>query len=208
MKLLNRKQVCWSGVLMVWAFGSGVGAQEADAPPEASFLFHNARVWTADPALPWADAVAIRGDKILAVGAWDDLKRLESPQTRVIDGLGGMITPGWFDSHIHLLAGGEQLASVQLRDVKTPAEFTKRIGEFAKRIEPAAWITGMDWDHTLWGGELPTREWIDEVTPDNPVFLQRLDGHMALANSAALRAAKIDDNVKDVPGGTIVRDAA
>ena len=75
-----------------------------------------------------------------------------------------------------------------------------------KASKPGTWITGGDWDHTLWGGELPTRDWIDAVTPDNPVWINRLDGHMSLANSAALRAAKVADDVKDVPGGEIVRD--
>lgn len=179
----------------------------AEKPAGASVVIYNARVWTANSAQPWADAVAVQGDKILAVGAWDDLKQHVDPQTRVIDAHGGMITPGWIDSHIHLLMGGQQLASVQLRDVKSREEFTKRIAEFAKQTKPGMWITGIDWDHTLWGGELPTRDWIDAVTTDNPVFLQRLDGHMALANSAALRAANIGDDVKDVEGGTIVRDA-
>lgn len=174
----------------------------------ADLAIHNARVWTGNPEHPWADAVAVRGEKILAVGTWNELQPHVGPHTRVINARGGMVTPGWFDSHIHLLMGGEQLASVQLRDAKSPEEFTRRIADFAKHAEPGAWITGIDWDHTLWGGELPTRDWIDAVTPNNPVFLQRLDGHMALANSAALRAAKIGDDVKDVPGGTIVRDDA
>ena len=197
--------------ILVLGFLVGCLAPVAAAEPAknatlASVVIHNARVWTGNPEQPWADAVTVAGEKILAVGSWDELQLHAGPETRVIDARGGMVTPGWFDSHIHLLMGGEQLASVQLRDAKTPEEFTRRIGAFAKRSEPGVWITGMDWDHTLWGGDLPTRDWIDAVTPNNPVFLQRLDGHMALANSAALRAAKVDDDVKDVPGGTIVRD--
>ena len=101
---------------------------------------------------------------------------------------------------------GCDLSSVQLRDARSRDEFVRRIGEFAKRQQPGTWITGGDWDHTLWGGELPSRDWIDAVTPDNPVWINRLDGHMALANTAAMRAAKIGDDVKDVPGGEIVRD--
>lgn len=178
----------------------------AEPDPSATVAIHNARVWTADLDKPWAEAVAVRGEKILAVGAWSDLQKHVGEQTRVIDANGGMVTPGWIDSHIHTLTGGQQLASVQLRDATSPEMFTQRIAEFAKRTEPGVWITGMDWDHTLWGGELPTRDWIDEVTPNNPVFLNRLDGHMALANTAAMKAAKLGDDMKDVSGGTIVRD--
>ena len=96
---------------------------------------------------------------------------------------------------------------MKLRDAKTPAEFIARIKDYAKTIPKGAWITDGDWDHTLWGGELPTRQWIDSVSPDNPVWVTRLDGHMALANSAALAAAHVTKATKDVDGGVIVRDA-
>ncbi len=95
----------------------------------------------------------------------------------------------------------------QLADAATPEEFARRLGEFARTLEPGEWITGGDWDHELWGGTLPERAWFDSVTPDNPVFVQRLDGHMAVANSAALRAAGVTATTADVEGGTIVRDA-
>jgi predicted amidohydrolase YtcJ len=97
---------------------------------------------------------------------------------------------------------------VQLRDARTPAEFIARIKAYAQTVPAGTWILGGDWDHQRWGGELPTRAWIDSVTPNNPVWVNRLDGHMGLANTAALRAAKITAATKDVSGGTIVRDAA
>jgi predicted amidohydrolase YtcJ len=96
---------------------------------------------------------------------------------------------------------------VQLRDAKTRDEFVARIAAFARTVPAGTWITGGDWDHQLWGGELPRRDWIDAATPAHPVWVNRLDGHMALANSAALRAAGVNRSVKDVSGGEIVRDA-
>jgi predicted amidohydrolase YtcJ len=115
--------------------------------------------------------------------------------------------PGFVDAHVHFLDGGQRLTSVQLRDAETPEVFTARIAEFARTVPAGTWITGGDWDHQLWGGELPRRAWIDAATPDHPVWVNRLDGHMALANAAALRAAGLDRTVQDVSGGEIVRDA-
>ena len=166
------------------------------------------RVWTADTDKPWADAVAIAGEKIIAVGSREDVAKYRGDDTRMVDAGDGLVVPGMCDSHIHLIDGGLRLSGVQLRDAATREEFVRRIGEFAKKQEPGTWITGGDWDHTLWGGELPSRDWIDAVTPNNPVWINRLDGHMALANSAAMRAAKVDDDVKNVSGGEIVRDKA
>jgi predicted amidohydrolase YtcJ len=193
-------------VLLAWSPCVAWGAGATDAAP-ATILIEG-RVWTADTRRPWAEAVAIRGEQIAAVGSRAELQKYRSEMTRIIDASGGLVVPGLIDSHIHLTDGGLRLASVQLRDAATREEFVRRIGEFAKKHERGAWITGGDWDHTLWGGELPSREWIDAVTPDNPVWINRLDGHMSLANTAALRAAKVGDDVKDVPGGEIVRDNA
>lgn len=166
-----------------------------------------ARVWTGNPAEPWAEAVAVRGDRILAVGTAAEIGKLLGDKTDIIDGSGGMLVPGFIDAHVHFMDGGSALASVQLRDAQTPEEFTRRIGEFANGAGPGEWITGGTWDHTNWGGELPRREWIDAVTPNNPVWVSRLDGHMGLANSRALQLAGVDAETPDVAGGAIVRDA-
>jgi predicted amidohydrolase YtcJ len=144
----------------------------------------------------------------LAVGSREEVARSAGPDANHIDAGDGLVVPGLIDSHIHLIEGGLHLTSVQLRDAKTQAEFVRRVGEFAKKLKPGEWITGGDWDHTLWGGELPDRHWIDAITPDNPVWMPRLDGHMALANTAAMKTAGLGDDLKDVPGGEIVRDAA
>jgi predicted amidohydrolase YtcJ len=118
-----------------------------------------------------------------------------------------MVAPGFIDAHVHFIDGGFGLASVQLRDAATPHEFVRRIDEYAATLPPGAWITRGDWDHEQWGGELPRRDWIDSVTPHHPVWINRHDGHMALANTAALRAARVSSITGDVDGGTIVRDS-
>ncbi len=164
------------------------------------------RVWTGDSANPWAAAVAIRGDTILAVGDSAEVAPLLSSTTRRIASPGAFVTPGFMDDHVHLFSGGFQLASVDLRDAASPQEFTTRLGAFAATQKPGDWITGGGWDHEKWPGTaLPDRTWIDSVTPNNPVFVGRLDGHMGLANSLALAAAKLDRGVQELPGGTFVR---
>lgn len=161
-------------------------------------------VWTGDSAQPTAQAVAVSGDTILAVGDSAQLARYGGSDTRRITG--AFVMPGFMDDHVHLLSGGFQLASVDLRDAATPEEFTRRIKAFAASLHPGEWITGGDWDHEKWPGTpLPDRAWIDSVTPANPVFVNRLDGHMALANSLALQAAKLDRSSAEIKGGTIVR---
>jgi hypothetical protein len=171
----------------------------------ATLVILDARVWTGNPRQPWAEAVAIRGERLAAVGSTAEVRGLVGAGTRVIDAKGQFLVPGFNDAHVHFIDGGHRLASVQLRDAKTPAEFTARLKAFAASVPKGTWITGGDWDHELWGGELPRREWIDAVTPDHPVWVNRLDGHMSLANSAALRAAGVTAATQEVPGGTIVR---
>ena len=167
----------------------------------------NARVWTGNPAQPEAEAIAIAGDRIVAVGSNADI-RARAGRAAPVDLGGRFVVPGFTDTHVHFVDGGFRLSSVQLRDARTREEFVARIKAFAGTVPPGTWITGGDWDHTLWGGELPRRAWIDAATPDHPVWVNRLDGHMALANSAALRAAGVADSVSDVEGGEVVRDAA
>lgn len=167
----------------------------------------NARIWTGDQRRPWADALAVSGDRLSVVGSSAEVRKLAATSTKVIDAHGMLVVPGFIDSHVHFLDGGFGLASVQLRDARSPQEFVRRIAAYAKTVPAGTWITNGDWDHEQWGGELPRRDWIDSVTPNNPVWINRLDGHMALANSAALRAAGVTGATHDVAGGTIVRDA-
>ena len=171
----------------------------------ATIAIVNARVWTGDSTRPWADGIAINGDTIVAVGSSAEIRKLGAQ--RVVDAKGGIVTPGFIDSHVHFITGGFRLSSVQLRDAKTPEEFARRIRDFAATVPAGTWITGGDWDHEQWGGKLPERSWIDSITPDHPVWVNRLDGHMALANSAALNAANVTRSTADVAGGEIVRGA-
>ncbi|MBV9879724.1 MAG: amidohydrolase [Gemmatirosa sp.] len=183
---------------------------EAPAQPAqpVSLAVVNARVWTGNPRRPWADALAVRGDRLAAVGSSAEVRKLAGAGARVVDAKGQMVVPGFIDAHVHFVDGGFRLSSVQLRDARTPAEFVARIHAFAATVPAGTWMTGGDWDHEQWGGELPSRQWLDSVVANHPVWVSRLDGHMAVANSAALRAAGVTRDTPEVDGGTIVRDAA
>lgn len=181
-------------------------AQTPSLPPDLLIL--NAAVRTLDAAQPKAEAVAILGNRIVAVGATPELRPLAGPKTRVIDAGGRSVLPGFNDAHVHWLSGGFAITNVDLRDAASPAEFARRLGEFARKLPKGNWILGGDWDHEKFpGAQLPTKELIDGVTPDHPVFVSRLDGHMSLANSLALKLANVTKNTKEVDGGVIVRDA-
>ncbi len=178
----------------------------ANTGPRATLAVVNARIWTGVTARPWAEALAVdSAGRIDFIGTTAQVSRRGA--ITVIDAKGQMVVPGFIDSHVHFVDGGFALSSVQLRDAMTQSEFIVRLRNFARTMPKGAWITNGDWDHTNWGGELPRRDWIDSVTPDNPVWINRLDGHMNLANSLALAAAQLTRDTKDVPGGEIVRDA-
>lgn len=193
-------------VTLLSAMPNSTPAAPASLAPDLLIL--NAAVRTMDAAQPKAEAVAILGNRILAVGATADLRSLAGPKTRVIDAGGKSVLPGFNDAHVHWLSGGFSITNVDLRDASSPAEFARRIGEFAKKLPKGRWILGGDWDHEKFpGAQLPTKEIIDAVTPDHPVFVSRLDGHMSLANSLALKLANVTKDTKEVDGGLIVRDA-
>jgi len=174
---------------------------------DESIAVVNARVWTGDARRPWADALLASGDRIATVGSSAEVMKRCGQSTQVFDAHGMLVVPGFVDAHIHFLLGGFGLSSVQLRDASTPDEFARRIAEFAATKPGGTWIRNGDWDHERWGGVLPSKEWIDAPTPDHPVWVNRMDVHMSLANSAALRAAGVTRDTPDVDGGTIVRDA-
>ena len=178
----------------------------AQAPVVADLLLLNGKVWTVDKAQPEAEAVALWGGRILAVGKSADLKPLAGPKTRVIDLQGKRVLPGFFDSHIHMLGGGTRLAQVSLKDCKDEAEFGKRLREFDQKLPRDRWLLGGDWDHDrTFNGTLPTAELLDKYLPDRPALLRRYDGHMAVANSRALKLASVTAKTTDPAGGVIYR---
>src|SRR3989454_7644942 len=175
---------------------------------KADLIISGGLVWTGlSTGAPHAGAVAIAGGRILAIGDSAQVGRYAGPKTEWIQANGGLVLPGFTDGHTHVVDGGFQLRSVSLRDAATPQEFIRRVKEYAKTLTPGEWITGGDWDHTLWAGQpLPRHDWIDSVTPSNPVFVSRVDGHEALANAAAMRAAAITKDTPTPSGGEILRD--
>jgi predicted amidohydrolase YtcJ len=176
---------------------------------KADLVVINANVRTMDKAKPQAQAFAVLGNKIVAVGSNAEIKQLVGANTKTIDANGKLVLPGFNDAHVHFLDGGAGLSSVDLRDAKTPSEFVERIKNFAAKLPKGRWIQNGNWDHENWSpNDLPTAAMIDAVTPDNPVFINRLDGHMSLANSLALKLANVTKDTKDVEGGEIVRDAS
>jgi len=173
----------------------------------ADIVIKNANIRTMDVNRRVVRSAAILNGKIIALGSDSDTAALVGPKTRLIDAGGKTVLPGFNDAHVHFMETGMQLSSVDLRTARSPQEFVQRIKDFAAKLPKGRWILGGQWDHENWTpNDLPTAALIDAVTPDNPVFISRLDGHMALANSLAMRAAGVDKNVKDIAGGEIVRD--
>jgi predicted amidohydrolase YtcJ len=179
----------------------------AQTNPAADLIIQNARVWTVDPSQPEAQAVAILGDRIVAVGSNQQVGPWRGPDTRLVDADGRRLMPGFNDAHVHFVDGGSQLDNVELNDATSPQEFARRIRERAAKTATGSWLLGGDWDETKWSpAELPTKELIDAATPNTPVAVNRYDGHMVLANSLALKLAGITAQTPDPDGGVIVRD--
>ena len=177
-------------------------------PELAELVLVSAKIWTGDPARPQAQALAVSGGRIVAVGSNADVAPFEGPKTRVLDARGRRVVPGFIDAHTHMTMGGLNLLAVDLRHTKDPAEFTRQLAVFAKTRPPGQWITDGAWDHEQWvPSRLPTKELLDPATGDRPVCLQRQDGHMMVCNSRALKLAGITRDTPDPPGGVVVRDA-
>ncbi|HTY42620.1 MAG TPA: amidohydrolase [Thermoanaerobaculia bacterium] len=182
----------------------------AAAPPEppADLVLVSARVWTGDPKNPEAEALAVRGGRLVAVGSDKEIGAFKGPTTVVLDGKWRRVVPGFIDCHTHMTSGGFDLLALDLRNSKSPAEFTREVAAYVKGKPAGVWLTDGTWDHTQWTPpELPTKALLDPATGDHPTCISRLDGHMTLCNSLALELAGITAATPDPPGGVIVRDA-
>lgn len=170
-----------------------------------SLLIVHGKVFTGDERGTIAQAVAVNNDRIVAVGTNAEIMARYSGE-RVIDLGGKLMTAGFNDAHLHFLNGGLSLMRVDLRGARSLDEALQRITAKARELAPGAWILGRGWDHTLWGGRWPTRQDLDRVVPNNPVFVQRVDGHVSWANSLALQKAGITRETQSPAGGEILRD--
>ena len=169
-------------------------------------IYTNAKIWTGVEDIPLQSVLVLNGDKIAAVGGEELLSNFNKSEAEIIDLKGAFVVPGFIDNHTHLMAGGFQLAQVKLRYAQDRDQFVETLKQFAEKVPSGRWITGGRWDHENWGGELPRKEWIDNAVGDHPVFVSRLDGHMGLANSIALKMAGISAETPDPDGGSIIKD--
>lgn len=192
------------------------GSPNAFTSRGADVVLLNGKIWTGGSSAsgatdrsfgPWIEAVAILDGRFIAGGTTEQMRSAIAPRTQVIDLQGRLALPGFIDDHVHFMDGGFQLLELDLKHTRDEAEFARLIGEKAKTLPPGRWIEGGDWDEEAWpDAKLPTREMIDAVTPANPVWISRYDGHAALANSLALKLAGVTRQTPDPPSGLIVRD--
>jgi predicted amidohydrolase YtcJ len=191
------------GILFAAALSAAVPSKPAD------LILTSGKIWTGDAARPEAQALAVRGGRILAVGSDPEIRKLAGPGTKVLDAHGRRVLPGFIDSHTHMSMGGLNLLAIDLRKTKDPADFTRRLAAFVKTRPAGVWLTDGAWDHEQWSPpRLPTKEMLDPATGDHPTCLARQDGHMVVCNSLALRLAKIMRDTPDPSGGVIVRDSS
>lgn len=177
--------------------------------PAADLIIINANVRTMDGKKPVAEALAVTGGKIIAVGSNKEIRPFSGPKTETIDAGGRLVLPGFNDSHVHFMSIGQMFSSIDLRQVRSSDEFVEKFRYYTNFISPGRWILGGYWDNTLWNpdSQAPTRELLDPATPENPVLVYKNgDPQTALANSAALKLAGFDKKTKTIPGGTIERD--
>jgi len=179
----------------------------AQTKQKISLLLYNGKVFTADEKFTIDEAVAVDGERIVAVGTTNDLKA-KYQASKEIDLRGRLVTPGFNDAHVHFFRGALSLLNVSLNDAKTLEEAKAKIAAKVKEVKAGEWINGRGWDHTVWGNKFPTRQDLDAVAPNNPVYLVRVDGHVAWVNSKALQLAGVDKNTKSPEGGEIERDAS
>ena len=201
-------------LILLFAVSLGVSAQTTPPLPKADVIFTHGNIYTGvvDPnamlgGAQRAEAIALKGDRILAVGPRDEIMKRKGPDTTVIDLGGHFVMPGFNDAHIHLASAGLEKMNVDMVGVKTLDEFRDRLRAKADAAAPGEWLVGEGWDETLWPVKTPPTRWdLDEVSNNHPVFLMRVDGHIGVANTRALQLASITVATKDPEGGKIDRD--
>ena len=205
MNKTNRRLVIVMYALL--AFGT-FGTQILLAAETADTIITNARVYTVNPQQKWAEAIAVRADKIIFVGDAKSAESYKGPSTKVIDAKGKLVLPGFTDCHVHFMSGSLGLTQVDLTGANTIEEIQKRVKDYAAAHPTLPWVTGMGWQYPTFGATaLPNKKILDDVLADRPVYLVAYDGHSSWANSKALAMAGIDRNTPDPPNGKIVRDA-
>src|SRR3981081_3577820 len=178
-------------IAVILAFSPALPAPAA--PETAQTVFVNGNIYTMNERQPRAEAIAVKDGRIVFVGSNADAKKYKSAETKTVDLAGKTVVPGLTDSHCHIFGIGEREMNLNLEGANTLEDFLARVKERVAKTERGKWITGRGWIETFWKRpQFPTRAALDKIAPDNPVFLTRADGHAAIANSAALRIAKID----------------
>ncbi|KAE9592740.1 hypothetical protein Lal_00028697 [Lupinus albus] len=175
--------------------------------PLADFIITNALIFTSHDSLPFAHSMAVANGRVLSIGNHSFVQEFAGYRTQVLDLGGKVVVPGFIDSHVHFIYGGLQMKQIKLRGVNKKEEFIRMIKDAAQKTKQGSWILGGGWNNDLWGGDQPAASWIDYVTPNNPVWLSRMDGHMGLANSVALMLAGITNLTENPRGGTILKTA-
>ena len=193
--------------LAVSLFSSFILTGGTEETVTAELVLFNGKVFTVEKSMPWAEAVAVRDGKFLSVGTDAEIKKLIDKDTQKIDLQGKLVLPGFNDAHLHFASGGLYLLGIDLRPARNEKEFVTILKEYISKLPKGEWITGGSWDHENWPSKKhPQRNLIDAVSGDHPVFVSRLDGHMALANTLALKLAGITRDTPDPQGGEIVKD--
>ncbi|HKN37350.1 MAG TPA: amidohydrolase [Terriglobales bacterium] len=177
--------------------------------PSADTVVVDARIYTVNSKQPWAQALAIRGGKIVAIGSAKQIEVYRAASTKVLDGKGYLLLPGFTDSHIHFLDGSLSLLRVNLSDAKTIPEIQKLVRDYADKNPSEPWVLGRGWQYPVFAPSgLPDKKYLDEIIPDRPVYLEAFDGHSWWANSKALQLAGVTAKTSDPPNGRIARDPA
>jgi predicted amidohydrolase YtcJ len=194
----------FSVTLLCLSFAMAASAQWKTQPADTIVL--HGKIYTLNPKQAWAEALAIRGERVVAVGSDTDIANLQSKDTKVIDAKGHLVLPGFTDCHIHFIDGSFSLGRVNLEDAKDAADIQQRLREYGGKHPGSDWILGRGWNYAMFPTSLPDKKYLDEVFPDRPAFLEGYDGHTYWANSKALALAHITKDTPNPPNGIIVRD--